>query len=387
MGLFVILGLIFFISPLFGVVLSFFGLYFYHNKKDKSLICFFYLGLFLGLINCLKVPENDLENYILMYSTGHELGFIPYVFSFGKEQMFMVFNYSVYALTGGSVELYLIIFTVICYMLIFYSIWIVHNKIKQSTYTFVMAISVAFFFPNLFLLSAHLMRQFMAASLVLFLIVNFIFNGKKGYVYYILSVLIHSSSLLFGFLFFPFLKRRVSNKKIFTLAGILGVVLLLSFKFSGFFLKLFANVPVLSYVFYRLNGTEVVWETDNLGLSNFILQMFVVFVFYKVANMAKLYQFKSLQTLYISSLLLLLFVVANYSNTELALRFSFYLYFLFPIAFYFLPFLLSKEKALGIEKLLALFLCILFGLWFVYKLNYGVWTFNNLETLLLNYEL
>ena len=170
MGLFFLLGLVFVISPLFGAICSFIALYFCHDKKYKSLICFFYLGLFLGLINALKVPESDLENYIEMYVSGHNLGFVNYVFSFGKEPVFMVFNYLIYEMTSGSVALYLIIFTVICYMLIFYCIWIVHNRIKLSSYSFIYGdMCSAFFSKYIFII-----RTFNEAIYGCFF--NFIFN-------------------------------------------------------------------------------------------------------------------------------------------------------------------------------------------------------------------
>lgn len=385
MGLFIILGAIFLISPFLGAVLALFSLIFNHQSKNKSLISFFYLSLFLGIINTFKVPISDLENYFSMYTYGHDLGFLLYVVSFGKEPFFMVFNYIIYEFTFGSFNYYLIIFTIFCYMLIFQSIWIVHNKIKLSGYTLMMAICVACFFPNIFLLSAHLMRQFMAASFILFLLVNFIFNKKRGYILFIISVLTHTTSLIFSFLYLSFLKQRVSNMKIMINTIILLFLGLVIFAFSSTFLDLFVDIPVLSYVFYRLNGTVVEWETEYISILSFLLQFFVLLIFYKVKNLAKFQKYNLIQILFITSLFLFFFVALNYNNTEIALRFSFYLYFLFPVAIYFLPFLLFKNTNIKNEKLLAFILSIIFPVWFFYKLNFGSWIYNNLSSLIFYY--
>tara|TARA_B110000027_G_scaffold134016_1_gene164442 strand:- start:3879 stop:5039 length:1161 start_codon:yes stop_codon:yes gene_type:complete len=386
MGLFLILGLIFLISPMLGIAFTFVSLSLHHESKNKSLISFFYIGLFLGIINTLKVPVSDLENYFSMYTYGHDLGFLPYVLSFGKEPFFMLFNYIIYELTSGSFNFYLAIFTILCYMLIFQSIWIVHNRIRLSRYTFIMAICVASFFPNIFLLSAHLMRQFMAASIILFVLVNFGFNKKRGYILFIIAILTHSTALVFSFLYLPFLKQKISSSKIVIYAIIMLLIGSAIAAFSSTFLDLFEDIPVLSYVFYRLNGTVVQWETENISILSFLLQFFVLLSFYKATNLARFQLNNLIQILFITSLFLFMFVAVNYSNTEIALRFSFYLYFLFPVAVYFLPSLSFKNTNIKNEKFLSCIIFIIFPSWFFYKLNYGEWEYNNLFSLIFYYE-
>jgi hypothetical protein len=382
MALFFLLGFVFFISPIFGAILSFIALFFYHTKKVKVLISFFYLSLFLGLLNSLKVPENDLVNYIRLIVDYQDADFNSYVFSFGKEPLFMAFNYIVRGFIFGSVALYLIIFTVICYMFIFYSIWRVHMKIKLHVSTFALSIAVAFLFPNLFLLSAHLLRQFLAASIVLFFAVEHIFYQKKAIVSFVSSFLIHTTSLLFGFLFLPFFNKKQKNVRIFLLAGSMGGGIGFLYSFADVLYQIFVNVPVLSYLLYRLQGKEDAWETDSLGLLNFALQLFIVFVFYIMSTDFRLKKWElPIQNIYILSLFLLVFVAINFNNTEIALRFSFYMYFLFPLAVYFLPFLLSKAVSESIQKMLFLIITLLFLIWFLLKINFGMWTYNNLESL------
>jgi hypothetical protein len=386
MVLFCILGIIFCISPIFGVISSFLAVYFYHDKKYKVLVCFFYLGLFLGVINSLKVPVSDLLNYINIYLVDQNLGFLSYVFSLGKEPGFMLFNYFVYRLTSGSVELYLITFTITCYMLILFSVWKVHNAMKLNRMSFLLSISVVILFPNIFMLSGHLMRQFFAASIILYFTVTLIFYEKKSIFHYTLAALIHTTSTFFGILYLPFLNGVIKLRQLVILAVVFGAGFYALFNFANFFLSVFGNVPILSLILYRLTVLDTAWETSNLGFINFLLQFLIVFIFYLFSINETLIIWRlKIQKLVVLSLMLFMFVAVNYNNTEIALRFSFYMYFLFPIATYFVPFLIFRNKSIAFEKLMFLFAFGLFSFWFFYKINYGRWVFKNLDSLFFLY--
>lgn len=384
LGLLASIALIFLVSPFAGAVVSFAALYFFANDKNKVLVCLFYLSLFLGLINIHKGIEGDLIAYYRIYMEGHENGLFSYIRLINKEPLFSVFNHAVFLVTNGSFLLYQVIFTVVCYMLIFLSIWRFHKKIRLHRSTFILAIGVALLFPNIFLLSTHLMRQFFAASLIMLFIIEYIFYKKKGLVYFILSFFIHTTSLFFSFLFLPFFNKLQDRSKIFYFIGVLGGLIGLMYRFAGNLASFFSGIPVLSYAFYRIKVKEDAWQTDKLGVLNFLLQLFVVFIFYKMSVNHKLKKWElPIQKLFITSLILFVFVAINYNNTEIALRFSFYMYFLFPFAIYFLPMLLINNQNVKFEKLNLLLLILVFLFWFVYKINYGIWTYSELESLLL----
>lgn len=384
MGLFVILGGLFYISPILSVLCCFM-LLFTQSKRNTSniFIVFFYLGLFLGNLNSLKVPESDLVYYIEIFTDCGGKSFFDYITSFGREPLFMIFNYVIYHLTFGDVDMYIIIFTLINYLLIFTSILLVHKKVKLSHKLFALSICIAFLFPNLFALSAHLMRQFLAASIILVMISYNLFFNKKRLDLLISAILVHTTSIFFVILYLPLLKKRISNYKILIITLFFGGGLLMVYNNSSILSSVFSGVPLLSYLISRIDGINQGWTTDNLTIISFVLQIFVVLVFYKLYkdNKSKVINY---QKLYILSLILFVFVAINFNNTEIALRFSFYMYFLFPLAIYFLPSILfTKKRIVLFTKIYSPFVLLMFIVWFVYKLFNGTWIFENIESLIL----
>jgi hypothetical protein len=382
MGLFFLILLVFTISPIFGGFSSMFILYLFKNNYKQQLYSLFILSLLLGTINSLKVPESDLINYIEYFNTVPKLDFFRYITLLGKEFVFFIFNYLVYYATSGHVGAYMVIFTTISYFILFYSILRMHKALKFSNSTFVLSISVAVLFPNLFSLSAHLMRQFLASSLICLFLVEYFCYNKKRYLIILIAILVHTTSFFFLVIFLPFFRLKISFLKT-VLLSILGLVMFtLLFRFADFLASIFDQVPVLSYLFKRVSRTDDAWQTDNLGIINFILLSFNVLVSYIVSSRRN---FKStvisLQLLFFINLILLLFVIINFNNTEIALRYSFYGYFLVPFTFYLLPYMFSEKLTNFIEKVMVLPIIVLFFLFFIYKLNYGTWSYSNLENI------
>ncbi|MFD2535852.1 EpsG family protein [Gelatiniphilus marinus] len=384
-GVFVILGLLFVISPITGAILSFLALFYFSNNKGLTRICFFYIALFLAIINTLKVPENDLKMYLWQYNLVETNTFFDYIFLFKKEQFFYFFNYVTYKLTSGSFIWYVAIFTVISYYLIFTSIWKVHKSLKGSVYSFLLCIGISVLFPMLFSLSAHLMRQFLASSLIMYVLVSKIFYKENKYLYYILAVLTHSTSLIFLMIFLP-INKKVKLLRIFVISILFLAIVFSLFYYAETLHSIFDSVPVVSYVLERLSNPDGIFKTDNLGLVNYALQLFVVVLFYlqSISDNFKNIVYERYKLFFIS-LLLFLFIISNYYNTEIALRFSFYIYFLFPLSFYFYGELFSSRFSKAINQISFVPIILVFLLWFIVKLKNGSWTYNNLDTLLFSF--
>jgi hypothetical protein len=80
-------------------------------------------------------------------------------------------------------------------------------------------------------------------------------------------------------------------------------------------------------------------------------------------------------------LFLFIFVIVNYYDTEIALRFSFYLYFFVPCFFYFSFSVFKLSYSNILSKFLFYPIITIFTFWFIYKLYYGTWTYNNIASL------
>lgn len=381
MGMISLLIVILFLSPIFCGILSLYFIIVKYQNNFDTILAFVFLGLSFGCINVLKVPESDLLNYIEFYINAGKYDFINYLKIEDKEYLFFSLNYFLYYVLGGSFQIYLIIFTALCYFLLFYSVRILDKHLKFGKESYFLAIIVIVLFPNIFSISAHLMRQFLAASLLIVFLIKNIFEGdKKSILFLVLSSLIHSSALLFIIILLPFFNKRMSNTNMF-------IFLILSLGFGlilGRFSSLFEGVPVLGYGIQRFTERDNVYETENLGYLAVLLQGITVFLFYFGIKKYKMNNFSRLYKLLYIVLFLIIFILSNYQNTQMASRFNFYIYFLFPISIYFLYSILNirekKSKNFFNFSLISLFL-----FWFCFKLNYGTWKYEHIEKLFFFY--
>lgn len=130
----------------------------------------------------------------------------------GKEPVFFIFTYLMYYLTNGNVAIYLIISTVLAYTFFFTAIYKFFMIYTNNNSIIVFAILLAAFFPQLFSLSAHLNRQFIAASILLYALVMKLFYNKNIWLFQLIAILTHSTTLLFvPLLYFKPLQKKLAN--------------------------------------------------------------------------------------------------------------------------------------------------------------------------------
>lgn len=382
MGLISFLLVLLVFSPILTGVVSLGLLNIKYSKNSDSIFLFLFIGFTLGFINTLKVPESDLVNYIRIFNNAGSYSFIDYLKIENKEFLFGSINYVLYYLLGGNFNYFLIIFTGISYALIFYAIRILDQNLKLGKESYMLAIIIAIFFPNLFSISAHLMRQFLASALVLVFLMKNVFEGPKKSIPFILTaILVHSSALFFAIAFIPNLNKKLSLIKVTTILVLIFSISLVLDSFSSYFL----NIPIIGRAINRfVNRENAIWETEKLGMLNIIIQGVVLVLLYFGIVKNKNSQYRKLYKLFYVVIILVAFILANYNNTEIASRFNFYIYFLVPIAMYFF-YKTIKIKDNNFKSLLSLFFIIIFLCWFIYKLNNGIWKYIDLDKIFLNF--
>lgn len=374
--MFTLLFLVLLISPFLANLLSLFFLKNVYKNDLKSKAIFLILGLCIGFINTLKVPESDLLNYIDYFNLSANYNFFDYIILQNKAYVYFSLNYISYYLLGGNFNIFIILYTGISYFFIFSAIRLLDKKLKLGYHSYLLAIIITVFFPNIFSISAHLMRQFLAISIIIFFIIKNIFDGdKKSVIYFFIASLIHSSSLFFIILFFPGL-----NKKISLLKGFLFLTFTFIFFYSiSNYSNFFQSIPILGYAINRfLNKENAIWETGNLSILIFVFQFFILLVFYLGILKNKIIRDYRVNKLFYITFFLVIFIIANYNNTEIALRFNFYIYFLLPISFYFI-FGLLKINRVNYLTLFNGIIFIVFFTWFFIDLINGRWEYNSLE--------
>jgi hypothetical protein len=252
---------------------------------------------------------------------------------------------------------------------------------KLGKYNFLLAVAVAFLFPNLFSVSAHLMRQFLAGSIVLYVIIEYAFHGKIKIMAFVLAIFTHTTAALFVLIFLPFFNKRISFKNISIISFICIFFMLSVFQYSNSVYDLLGEIPFVGYAFSRISNREGHWETKTLGFDVLILYFFTLFILFRESIRLRFRKDNRFQVIFYINLLLCIFVLINYDDTEMALRFSFYLYFFLPIAFYFFSSVCAVDRNKKINKISFIVVVPIFFLWFIYKLQYGTWTYNNIVSL------
>lgn len=377
MGIIALLLVLLFLSPILCGSLSLFIISVKYKSNFNSIIGYVFLGLCLGCINALKIPENDLLNYMQFFTNAGRYDFFNYLKIEDKEYLFFSLNFLSYYLFNGNFQIYLVFFTAFCYFLLFYSIRILDKHLQLGKESYFLAIVVLVLFPNIFAISAHLMRQFLASSLLMIFFVKNIFeDNKKNILFLISACLIHSSALFFIIFLIPFFNVRINYTRLL-------IFLIFSLSFGlilGNFAYLLSGIPVLGYGIIRFMDNENIYEADKLSFLSILLQGITVFLIYFGIKKYKLNNITRLHKLLYIVLFLIIFILSNYQNTQIAARFNFYIYFLFPISIYFLYSILNikeiKSKIFFNFSLIGLFL-----FWFIYKLNYGTWKYEHIEKL------
>lgn len=382
MGLISLLLVLLLISPLLGLIFASFILVKKGNDTFVSNVVFIYFGLFLGVLNTLKTPESDLVNYMVFFENASSYNYLDYLLIENKEYFYFTLNYLIYYVSKGDFSLFLVFITSLSYYCLFYSIRMLHNNLNLGKNAYWVALIVVFLFPNFFAISAHLMRQFLGLAIVSVFLMKNIFKGNKASLpFFILAVLTHTSTLVFAVAFIPAVKKKLSPKKI--VQFILGTTILIIL--GGVFASVLSDLPVIGYAFKRFTRRETaIWETDNLGVLSLLIQLIVLTLFYVGIVRNNRFNQTKINMLFNLALLLILFVLANYNNTSMAARFNFYVYMFLPFGMYFLQQLLFIRK-IKVKRLLNSVILLFFLVWFIYKLNYGTWEYNNLEKMFLTF--
>lgn len=364
--------LLFIANPLLAITLLS-GYLLFSKKNNTFLIVFacFLTALFNGLVNATKVPENDLIWYLSGYLDAGKMPFLQYIYSFGltgngKELGFSTFNYFLYLLGGDNTKLYIIFLTLTTYSFLNLAVFKFGKALQIPKAYVITAVFVMAFTPYIFTMSAQLLRQFLAASVLMYVLINKLFYHQNSIVLIIFMIFCHSSAIFFvPYLFLPFLKKPFSVKTFLLLSAILGVQIIASIGSS-----LFSSVPLLKYAFDRASK-DTEFELEPLNLVKIItVVILTILPFYFIYYIKpRLKDNNGLVHFFNILFILSFFILANMQQAELSVRFNFYLWPFFPFIFliYIWYFRLNPIQ------LQLLIIGIIF--FYIYYLDAGTWEY------------
>ncbi|NVK51783.1 MAG: EpsG family protein [Flavobacteriaceae bacterium] len=395
-------AILFLINPLLGL-LTIFNVFFSNwvvNKRKLINLFITFLAFFLAFLNSTKIPENDLIHHGSQYLMAGDYTFFQYLGSIYKEPLYYIFNYLFFYLSNGSFIFWVITFTFFSYFLFFQAVKMFFLKINAPTSQLVFGLVIAAFFPQLFSLSAHLIRQFIANAFFIYFAMDKIFYKKNKWWLVVAGVFTHASSIILFFLVYFKPLRDFKKHKVLNIALI---VLLLSYQFVGKLLLYFLGGinDTFKYILERAS-TDTTFDLGNFQPLNYVMMFVMIAIaltsrkiigrqFIKMnesiedtkeesinKNQERLLIEKDSKFFFSTMIVFSFFILANLNQSELSNRLFFYMFFYFPFV---LPLFIARFKQ---KDLIYYALSILLMLFFTYRLVFGTWEYAPLIEIVTN---
>lgn len=250
-------SLSFIVLPFFlSLLLIFFAISFNYSKTSQiDKIAAHSIAAYLSFINSTKTPSADLENYRVRFEEASDASMFNYIFigENTKEPLFSLLNYIGYYLTFGSFQFFIFLISFLIFSLQFSALRRYCNYYNASSQRFFLCCLVLGMFFSYFSLTAHVVRQCLAISIVMYLLVTASTGGKLNKWLYVSTAFIHFISLFFFLIIFY---KKFKNKLNFSTILKLGLLLLLLY--TGWDtliligMSVFEPIQVFNYLFLRL---------------------------------------------------------------------------------------------------------------------------------------
>lgn len=322
------------------------------------------VSVFLSLINSVKKIESDLLIYLKQFELSLELTYFEYIFVNIKDPIFYSFSYVFYHFISTDFQLYIFLLSFFSYCFLLLSIFNFSRWIGLDHKFSLLSLLFAALFPQLFSISAHLLRQFFALSVGFYALSTYFLYGKKKFGIFLLfiSCLIHSSNLLlFSVLFLSFNFKKIIKWSFIIIPLIVYVYSVISI-----------DNPLLSG-FVRLKNLDAGAELDSISLIPILLSIALVVINLIINSIKTLSLNKTIfdRFFYFINIIFFLFLVLG--NTELSSRLLFVIYLFWPIILSAFLFNIKSKTSLIFPSLI--FFLIIFSL----NLFIGVWTYEDLS--------
>ncbi|MGL1922390.1 MAG: EpsG family protein [Hyphomicrobiales bacterium] len=244
------------INPFWAVICS----TFYMLASSK--IRFFYprvlginLSIFLGVLNSVKRLDSDLFAYHNIYLSAENKTLLQFTSDFSADYFYYAYTYYSYYLYNGSWDMFIIVTTALPYLFIFESVIIVLKKMTVKNDIMILIIlNVGLFYP-IFLFSGHLVRNSIAATIMLYYITQYYFNKKNKFYLVFIALTIHISSIIFLIIYlFP---QKRTHSEIWIKLLVVATLLIFLWLFTA---HDFDSVYIVS----RLQGFGVAFYTISI---------------------------------------------------------------------------------------------------------------------------
>lgn len=385
---------IIFISILFLImppVLSLPCMIFWITYKKKvsqnDYISFFIcIAIYFAVINATKKPSGDQVQYWAAYMNVPKIGFIKsliyiYGLDLGKEIKnisgeFMngVYNYIGYYITFGYYPLYAALLTFTNYILVFLGLFKFAQTLKRPHTPIVCGVLILSFFYLYFQYLLQIQKQFLAQSIMMYVLGSYAVSGKmnkKEWILTICAIFTHAATTLFlPFLIFKPLHNRLTKPGLLCIGFLFSILIIMGPQLAGSVASSMGD-SALSYGANRLARSEF---NNDVEFGLVWSQIFVIALPIAWIVLHKLWTERKTLTqthAFILNviLLLLLTVVAMFKQPLAQYRYFMMIFAFMPFVY---PFICSNtQKRDRILKIIASIMII----WFYYQFDKIVWSY------------
>lgn len=386
----VIVELIIFLllPPIIGLPLVILRAFQYKAKMKAThymafIVC---IAVYFAAINATKMPGGDQVQYFVAYLNVPKVGFIKsltyiYGLDLGKEAKgisgeFMngVYNYIGYYITFGYYPLYAALLTFVNYILVFLGLYKFAQTLKKPHIPIVCGVLILSFFYLYFQYLLQIQKQFLAQSIMMYVLGSYAVSGKMGKKEWIMTacaIFTHAATTLFlPFLLFKPLRNRLTKVGLLCLGVLFSILIIMGPQLAGNVASSMGD-SALSYGANRLAQSETNNDTE-FGLV--WSQVFVIALPMAWIVLHKLWmERKTLIPAYafiLNVVLLLLLTIIAMFKQPLAQ----YRYFMMLLAF--MPFVypFACQNTQQRDRILKIIAGIMI-IWFYYQFDKIVWHF------------
>lgn len=334
-------------------------------RKNRGAVITFMcaVAIWISLVNITKTITSDQLVYMELFRNVSKSGFYSTVFESwdgsGKEPVYSFITWILYYLCGGSLRLFFFTLSLIIYLFQYVAIYRLSCSMGNSKGTFICGIIILTFFSQYFVMTLHIIRQILAASIVMYAIVYRATIGRNNWLLLIISPLIHTSSFLFVIIsLMPWLYQRLCFKRIILVLGCFGSMIV----FNNFIGEVLGNIS-LETVSYAAQRLGAIGASDGGSINKIIMLMVLIPLGicalrilreYRIKELSKVNPYKPVLPIAYMSLLLIIFILSFSKSPLLQYRFFYYSYSFVPLL---LPLLFKGSK---LNRLYQLILSLFF---------------------------
>lgn len=374
------------LPPIIGLPIVIFKAFQYrHNITLTHYMAFIVcIAVYFATINSTKAPSGDQVQYYAAYMNVPQMGFVKslvYIYgldvgeeakSISGEFMNGVYNYIGYYITFGYYPLYAALLTFANYILIFLGLYKFTQTLKKPHIPLVCGVLILSFFYLYFQYLLQIQKQFLAQSIIMYVLGSYALSGKMGKKEWIMTacaIFTHASTTLFlPFLIFKPLRRRLTKIGLLCLGILFSILIIIGPQLAGNLASSMGDSALL-YGANRLAQSEI---NNDMEFGLVWSQVFVIALPMAWIVLRKLWtERKTLEQSHAFILnvvlLLLLAVVAMFKQPLAQYRYFMMLFAFMPFIY---PFICKNMQHRDtILKIIAGIMII----WFYYQFDKIVW--------------